>query len=226
MEEKFRELYQKFWPALEPVLLSDTGMSPPLLLSPPDHYQRQNTRLFVVGQETNTWYNDRLRDKRGDAAIDALMTIYKDEFRLGLKWPTVFWQAVRDVERRLGIETGAILWSNLNKADQNDGPPSRQLEEQLLKVFPVLQSELVISKPDVVIFFTGPAYDRLIASSLEGSHFQPVESTGLPEREFAQVKHEVLPERSFRTYHPKHLRLRKMTDLVLSHIGRLCADRR
>ena len=220
-ETTFRKLYLELWPRLESLLRAHPEMSPPLLLNPPDDYQGQRIHLFVVGQETATWYDDLLRGKEGNAAIDTLMHIYKNDFRLGQIHPTPFWQAVRDLERALGIEKGAILWSNLNKADQNGGRPSPALEVALLESFPALRREIAVAQPDAVVFFTGPRYDDLLTSIFSGIRFA---ASGFPERVFAKVIHPALPDRSFRTYHPKYLRIRKMWPAVLSQLTRVCGS--
>jgi len=192
-----------------------------LLLNPPEQYERQRTRLLVIGQQTNSWYNDWVREKRGTEAIDKLMEIYRDVFRLGLIVGTTFWQAVRSLERRLGVEAGAILWSNLNKVDENRARPSKDIENRILQVFPVLEQEINLAKPDVVVFFTGPEYEQLLTSAFRGADRV---GAGLDLKVLARVRHRSLPAKTFRTYHPNYLRRARLTEPVLSRIASLCGE--
>src|SRR6266513_4261609 len=154
---QYHELFLSHWPNIRSLRLSHPKMSPPLLLNPPDAYARQATRLFVIGQETPDWYDDEFEgpnavDLFSAEAVEVLMRIYKNDRRR----QTPFHQAVRDLERALGIEQEASLWSNLNKAGESRKPPSPELADALLRHFPVLRREVAIAKPNVVVFFTGP----------------------------------------------------------------------
>jgi hypothetical protein len=131
----------------------------------------------------------------------------------------VFWQTVRGLEQRFGIEPGAILWSNLNKVDDNGGPLSPDVEAEVLQRFPVLPQEVRIATADVVVFFSGPRYDRLIELTFSGVRFEPV---ALPEPFLSRVIHPALPVLSFRTYHPNYLRRSKAFSNVLAHVATLC----
>lgn len=213
MTAEYRALYLKHWPKLEELRRSHPKMSPPLLLSPPDEYASQATRIFCIGQETPDWYDDSFDpvgpiDLLSPDAIDELMRIYKDEPRR----QTTFHQAIREVERTLGIAREAILWSNLNKAGESGRRPSPELADALLNRFPVLLREVAIGKPHVVIFFTGPSYDERLTATFPGAFF---ERTALPERQLARVVHPGLPARSFRTYHPTYLRRTKKWRTIL-----------
>lgn len=83
-------------------------------------------------------------------------------------------------------------------------------------------SELSILEPDVCVFATGPDYDRVIERYYPGVTF---EDCGFDSRTLAMVKHERLPVRSFRTYHPKALRLQKKWGVVFEQLcGRIKDD--
>ena len=81
-------------------------------------------------------------------------------------------------------------------------PPGAQTLPAILQL--ALITELKIAEPEVCLFVTGPDYDRIIGQYYPGIEFQPIHA---PVREFAQLVHRDLPEKSYRCYHPKYLRL-------------------
>ena len=205
----FAELYAPFWQDLHHLVLDHPGLSCPLLLDFPDGYWSQSTRLFVVGQQTNSWRNEL----RQGMSIELLMAGYK--WFLDSDYHSPFWDAVRAIEGHLGIERGQLLWGNLNKVDQDRGRPAPDVESALCRVFPVLEHELRLAEPDLVVFFTGPYYDGLIARHLPGVRIDPIPGFGNGLR---RLHHSTLPVSSFLTYHPKYLRLSKKWEPVLTRI--------
>lgn len=210
------DFYSENWPRLVKLLRSEPRLSPPLLIDSADRLLRQPLRLFIVGQQTNTWYNGVVRIRESTAAITELQTIY-EKFSLGLEHPSPFWQAVRELERAFGIKAGHVLWSNLNRADYESARPPRELEEQLLGAFPLLPAEIAVASPDVVVFFTGPSYDGLLSKAFPDAVITPVRGF---DQALCNVRHCSLPKRAFRTYHPKFLRLRRKWSRILRAIVR------
>ena len=176
----FRQLYERYWPEFESFARSQPDLSPPLLINPPDSYASQRTKLFIVGQETRGWYNDIVAGATGTCVIDVLMNIYKHRFRLGVGKGrrSAFWDFVRQLETGLGIEQGAVLWSNVNKVDQKGRRPPRKIWREVRRLFPVLSGELELAKPDLVVFLTGRGYDKYLQGCFPGSTFREVDGYG------------------------------------------------
>jgi hypothetical protein len=218
----FKSLYSQHWETLFELLMSHRDLSNPLLLNFPEGYQAQPTKLFIVGQQTHSWYNGEVQLSKELNAIDDLMDKYKNGFRLGVKYRSPFWNAARKLEKLFKISDGQILWSNLNRVDRNKGRPF-EIEKPLYEAFPVLSSEIEIAKPDVVVFFTGPYFDDLIALNFPRVKFEAVNSLG---KRLVRVIHGNLPSSSFRTYHPNYMRRKKIEQSVLEMIreaSKLCA---
>jgi hypothetical protein len=81
----------------------------------------------------------------------------------------------------------------------------------------LLQAEIEITKPSVVVFFTGPSYDHRLASTFPGLSFET------SSRRLSRVFHPLLPRHSYRTYHPNYLRRSKSNWTVLDEIKDLVA---
>jgi len=207
MRSDLVRLYLRHWPQCLGLLRQDRLLSNPLLLDVPDGYAAQPTRLLVVGKETGPrrWLgSEDVRESRDPrASIRRLMQHYS-EFTSGREHNHGhFWRYVRSLERYLGVDPQGVIWTNLNKCDRAGRRP-KQHEAKLVEVFPVLLGELRITKPSVVVFLTGPEYDPLLNSYL-GATVERV-SPRWPSRVLARVRCEgLLPEASFRTYHPNYL---------------------
>jgi hypothetical protein len=149
------------------------------------------------------------------SSVDDLLAEYRS-FYLGQHYRrTPFWQAARRLYRSLSPDgaEGAFLWTNLVKLDQFQSRPEAAVED-LVCDLRLLPAEMLITCPDVVVFFTGPNYDARLRRTFPGVVYQA------QSREIAQLKHPGLPNRSYRTYHPAYLR-RSRRWYVLDEIAAL-----
>jgi hypothetical protein len=158
---------------------------------------------MIVGQQTHGWFGF-FGQRSEDDAIGRLMPDYV-EFQLGKFYrPTPFWQAAYVVHMSMSstVRPFSFVWTNLVKLDQQTGRPDYKIEELVARHFPVVPGEVQIARPDAVVFFTGPNYDERLMQTFAGARLEAI-ATDTPE--LARVKHEMLPDRSFRTYHPRYL---------------------
>lgn len=204
--QELYELYRRHWnqlaDALRPLKPVELGLSNPLLIDLPHDWEDVRPKLMVVGQQTYGWGS--FGEGYGDDPVVGLMLDYA-EFQLGKFYrPTPFWQAAYVVHMsiNLTIRPFAFAWTNLVKVDQHAGRPAAEIEELVSQHFPVVPRELEITRPDIVVFFTGPYYDERLKRTFAGVC---LESIGTDTPELERVRHETLPARSFRTYHPGYL---------------------
>lgn len=202
---ELEDLYLRSWPACAALLQRYPELSNPVLLDVPDGYPELPLHVLIVGQESgpSRWCPevDVRRARSPRAAVVRLMGQYRS-FMAGLD-PRVghFWRFVRRLEAGLGVPGGGALWTNLNKCDLAGRRP-RGLEADLARALPVLREELRVTRPDVVVFLTGPAYDPLL-TELTGARVEPL--PGWRPAAFARVQGDVLPRASYRIYHPNYL---------------------
>ncbi len=219
INNELRSLYQKNSSKLKKLVQDYKGASCPHLLFIPSSYLRCKNKLLVVGQQTNGWDCSSLISCCSDIVV-SLMKEY-EEFNLGEKYvSSPFWQASIEFNQIINPDDKnkrAFLWSNLIKIDQDEHRPEPQLEEAVTSLN-LLQSEIRIAKPNVVVCFTGPYYDERLRSSFPKIEFVPV-NPNIATRQLAKLVHQRLPELSFRTYHPKYLKLSHKWCLLKS-IGR------
>lgn len=223
---KLCTLYHDFWQHWKQVCMTETNyeLSPPLLIDPPSEYFDARHRLLIVGQQTCGWSWDGPMLNQTDDHVEALMSQYRG-FDLGSTYrSTPFWAAARKLNNLLNGDGDAkFLWGNLVRTDEvhfgingrkRYRRPPEHIEENLCR-FTLLQREIEILEPRVVVFFTGPYYDiRLIKSFVDGATLHEVNDLQVLDR----VVHSKVPNTSYRCYHPGYLRRRGLTDEYLNCI--------
>lgn len=207
---KLRLLYKKHWPAINKCMKKYPGLSGPIVMDISDAYFSSSTKLMIVGQQTYGW-------PRG--GLDALLRAYRD-FNFGEEWyQSPFWNMTSQIADILGISRYSIAWTNLVKCDYKQNRPAKSIEEEIRNAFPVLQEEISILAPHIVIFFTGPNYDNSLEKSLPGTIFRTIRY--FDQRLLERVSHPILPKNSMRTYHPNYLRRSGKENDFLGYIKRL-----
>jgi hypothetical protein len=211
-------LYKKYWKNIVSLKKSDAGLSNPHLICFPDNFEKQRVRLLTIGQQTgpNRWHQDYEINNSIDS-ITGLMDSYYDYYIGCYDNRRIFFQAVRRVESMLNIDRCNSVWSEIDKMDLNGKAANFDTSRKMYDSFPVLKQEIEISKPDVVVFFTGPNYDNNIKYIFKNALFEKVGNH--PVRQFSKISHPELPDKTFRTYHPNYLRRSKMWNDVLGEHG-------
>src|SRR4029077_21001939 len=204
MNQGLRSVYEDAWSRGLGQLPSGLGLSNPHFLSVPEAYPRVRRRLMVVGQQTHWWpRGGGYRQGLGHDPVEAIMNLYHDFDLAREYWSTHFWRANHYLYRKLnpGGPRNGFIWSNLVKIDQKQKRPSGSIEE-IISAMGLLQAEISICVPDVVVFFTGPRYEELLQRTFPEIR---IESLGTETTQVARLVHTSLPRASYRTYHPGYL---------------------
>lgn len=212
MIEKLKSLYTDRQPDFVNIINSfpNDDLAGPFLMAPNDKFISQPTRLLIVGQETAGW------SYHADD-VEKQMKHY-EEFNLGIDYySSPFWNITRKVERALGIEEYSCAWTNISKFDLDGGRSYGKYEETIATVDKVLIDEIKILNPSVCLFFTGPSFDERVKGIFDGVKF--VDIPDWPNRQFCKLVHPLLPENTFRSYHPKSLRLRYLEEDFINYIS-------
>jgi hypothetical protein len=210
LQPQLNSLYQDSWVKLNAILPKDREISNPLFIQVPDAYETAQLKLIVIGQQTNGWVS-HLGDPEYTTTPEGLIKCY-GTFNLGEKYiKSPFWQASHELQRKLApsVPPFGFVWSNLFICDQNRRTPEDDVADKL-RDLSILKDELRILQPDVAVFFTGwRLYDYTIKKLFPGIIITPVD--GGDGKLLSQLSDPalVLPTRSYRTYHPKYLRMQK-----------------
>ncbi len=183
----------------------------PFLVACPPGYVHLQYKWMYVGQETCGWDTVRAIED-----VSAIMEMHADfnlaEHYSGAGGP--FWSFGHALDLRLNPKSPrrSFIWSNLARIGKvNDEGRVPNLYLSFWSDRRLLAKEIELAAPDLVLFVTGPRYDDLLR--LE---FPSVE---LPDLSLAtpvqQISHPDLPRCSFRSYHPKYLRLNGLEQAVM-----------
>lgn len=158
--------------------LQGKDLANPLLLHIKDEekYKNADIKIMFFGQETNSW-NGEL----GSKGMAELLNIYSDF--LENTYSSQFWNAVGDyvnsIKELNPNKSVEFVWNNILKIGKENGKgkPKQDLVDLQKKVFPVIREEVEILSPDLIIFFTGPYYDKYIKKEWNNSLIQEVTPT-------------------------------------------------
>lgn len=187
----------------------------------PYNYEKMKYKILIVGQENNGWgYETKPRDSM-------LFTL---NFHSKRKWdnrffnfPYNFCQSINDCDNEKYSKKSYLAWVNLREFSFDDNP-RRPLPEKVQNIidneFNILEEEIKIINPDIVLFLTGPNYDFDIQKQLNGVKFKEVANYDV--KQFARVEHKVLPKNSFRIYHPGYLRRSGLENEYLERLKKEC----
>ncbi|MCF6314312.1 MAG: hypothetical protein L3J39_17825 [Verrucomicrobiales bacterium] len=82
----------------------------------------------------------------------------------------------------------------------------------------MIQEEIQIIQPDICMFYTNRKYDQRIKDLYEGVIFEEV--SGLPFNHFCRLLHPNLPAHTYRTPHPKTIRIQSWEEAFISVMQR------
>ena len=207
-------------------LASIYPLSRPFLFAVTQHYIESGLRVMVIGQEARNYgcYTS-------DWPLPAIQqfTVNYTDRQLGYRKTddkynrSPFWNLFRGLDR-LGI---APVWNNVDKfhqiKDTKTSPLSLEIERQINIPYgddnlTLLQREIEVAQPTVILFVTGPDYHETMARSLgipDGQLCDQAPTSGYLYRNITNICGIGLPV--FWSYHPAYLqRKRKLKDTVES----------
>jgi hypothetical protein len=203
LNNRLLQLYKRYWDEMI-CSLKDKELGNPLLLSikDEDKFQNADIKIMFFGQETNSWEGEL-----GSKTIDELLKTYSNF--LESNYDGHFWNAVRDyvsaIKEMNPNKSVEYVWNNIIKVgkDKDKGAPNDKIIELQKDVFPVINEEIQIIKPNFIIFFTGPYYDQYIKNEWNEAEINEIYNFNV--RQLALVNDQSLPIKTYRTYHPNYL---------------------
>ena len=177
----------------------------PLLLNhaDPKSFELADIRVMIIGQENNDWegpfYNN----------FEKILSIYP-RFYQGYWYPhkgqfrNHYNHIVWLLENKFPDKKISFFWSNVIKVGKANekGLPPEYILNIVKKDFSVLNEEIAIIKPNLILFLSGPYYDGHILDQLPNLEISNIE--GFPTNVLASFKIDSV-ENSFRTYHPVNM---------------------
>jgi len=178
------------------------------------NYLNADLKILYVGKENNKWYDSKERIDNGigdilnkDQYFNSLIRLYY-KFDLGKNYEKPFFDFLKIFIEDIRIKKikAGVLWSNLLRFDCRK---NWNLKNKIFEIDKneILKKEIEILKPDVVIFVTGPGYDCFLDWTFLGCKSIQIGNTS--KREKCIVKHNELPQKTYRIYHPDYHMLYK-----------------
>jgi hypothetical protein len=145
----------------------------PLFMSVAQEYLDSTTKILFVGKETYYWH-DLLSNING-YSVEKIRGKYGFD---QMKWNTPFWRFVKNTCEGLNIlcdtniDKGkskyGFMWTNISKMDANKKSPALLKSNYQFYGLNLLEKEIKILNPDIVIFLTSYYYDQLIDLAIPG----------------------------------------------------------
>ena len=221
-------------------------LSCPFYMGVTEEYAQANSkRIMVIGQEARhygVWKDDRAvfgyePKESQEWAVDYLLYQLKtpnEHSRFAIDYnKSPFWGVFRNFKRN-GIN---VCWNNVDKVYYSNGNKDYKgtltyaAEKYLSKPYGVgedekslLQREIEISNPDMLLFVTGPTYYESIAAAFKAASAQRLAGKLDLDKEIelADITDDLdigIP--AYWTYHPAYLRRKQKFTLVLNEVKRI-----
>ncbi|TXK71737.1 hypothetical protein [Mesonia sp. HuA40] len=202
INKKLKKLYEKETNRLlKNKSFPDNIDGPNLMYCWEDEYLSSEYKILFIGREPNGWMGDLHLN------VDNCIKRYKDfELCENGKY-TTFWQYIYETKNLLMPDTIGkknFLWSNVSKFSKAVEGSAIELEDFkfFCDNFKILEEEIKITKPDVIIFFTGNNWDKKIQYQIKDKiKFTPID-TEIDSSELARLIAKPFPLHTYRVAHP------------------------
>ena len=199
------DLYSRYWDAYINNIRTKTYSAYPFLLWPQESYVFASTRIMICGQETQGWGIELDEEDPSIISPRRIVNIYNDFVNKG-GYNSPYWNFSKRISRALsGV---GIVYNNINKIGKRRGAGCDESIFQLTQAhFPVFKTEVDILRPDLIIFLTGPKYDRKIEKILGSFDKKKISGDKLISK--LSFEDSSLPP-AIRTYHPGYLQRKRL----------------
>jgi hypothetical protein len=200
------ELYRRHWPNLQREISAldpqKRKLSYPFLLSElPLWNFTTGKRLMFFGQATNGWGEECLQVGAPNS-IEPLMKLYSkfSNFQNYSKAQIKYAFEMLAAKVNPNLPNNNYIWNNLFKIDEGGKEPREDIKSALFRSFPVLNDELEILSPDVIVFFVGHKNDEWIKRIIDMTNQEPIGNYKVDE--LCRFTSRVNRYQVFRSYHP------------------------
>ena len=190
----------------------------------PYNYNKMKYKILIVGQENNGYGYETEPKKSMLFTLDFQNGRYYDNAPF-FSFPYSFCASINDCDNEKYSKKSYLAWVNLKEFSfetSSKKPLNEKAQNIIDNEYNILEEEIKIINPDIVLFLTGPKYDYHIEieKQLKGVEFKTVENYQIGQ--FARVEHKSLPKNSFRIYHPVYLRRRSLENNYLEKLKKEC----
>jgi len=215
IDKQLKDLYLERWELLSEKLkniveTSEYSIKPanPLLLTLKDEtkFIEADIRIMIFGQETNSWGKEGFHND-----INKTLKRYDDFFHEKGYWEygKGFWNGVLlfldKIHAKYPNKKIEFIWNNLIKIGKSNkrGKPPHYIRNIEKEHFNIINEEIEIINPNLILFLSGPNYDYILDKEIEGFDKEG-KLEGFTPRKLLKFKFkEKIP--CYRTYHPNYM---------------------
>lgn len=225
MNQKLLKLFESKWEVAEKVKNAVTNKDLDLVLHNacvPYNYEKMKYKILIVGQENYGWHFKENAIESMFATLDFLNMKYYDNTPIFM-FPYNFCKSINNLENAKDPKKTYFTWVNLREFSFDEDakmPLNKEAQDIIDNEYNILEEEIKIIAPDIVLFLTGPRYDCHIRKQLNDIEFKEVKNYNI--RQFARLEHKSLPKNSFRIYHPGYLKRIGLEKKYLERLKKEC----
>ena len=179
----------------------------PLMLMIDEDWEKADLKVMIFGQENNFWGGECGNGGAFGGKINEVIEIYNKFYLKDTMYSCPFWNEFRRIRSEISTNDKkvAVLWNNIVKIGRLGPGFNLEIHQITKQYFNVIQDEIKILQPDLLIFFTGPKYNERIQEAL--GEFSNIEIDGFSARQMCNIEFKEFPgiKKSIRTYHPGYL---------------------
>jgi len=206
-KENWENLKTAFVKILEEEQFEQKPTNPLLIYLNEKEYLNADIKVMIFGQETNDW------GKNFNGQLVETLEIYDEFYNTGYainNYGGHFWNGynrfINLLKKNYKDKKICTVWNNIVKIgasgrDQNH--PKDYIYDVEIKNFLIIEKEINVLKPDIILFLTGPNYDSNIKNHFHDVQFMECDSK-FSTRQISELKIQN-SKNVFRTYHPNYL---------------------
>ena len=215
INQKLTELYQENWNGYISEIRGNLNATNPQLICVSNEYASAEIKVVVVGQETFFWggeFDQEIREGRYPT-INDLQLLYNKFANEKFGYNSPFWNFMKRL--KLKSDGIGIVSTNIIKIGRNGKGYDNEVKDLTKEYFNVIRKELEILQPDLVVFTTGPKYDKIIKEFLGEVNIL------LDNNKLAIYKIEGLSYGAIRTYHPHYMSRKRLYFETINYVTNL-----
>lgn len=183
-----------------------------------DWYVGADIKVMFFGQEVHSWeknedlgdtmraYERFFEEKYVDEEVAGYFS--QDEISSGnrfMRWGcNGIMSGIRDILEACPGRRAAFLWNNISKLSTYEGGPvGPEVHELEREYFHVIPQEIEILRPDILVFLTGPGYNKYYSYILENFTLdgEPQMLSGIPQDNLMKLPIQGVRS-AYKTLHP------------------------